>query len=246
MNALIVTVAGLSSRFSKSIGKETLKCIFNKGNVESTLLVSLVRRFPSFDYYVFVGGYKYDELHDFVTKNMDGIMDKVILVNNSDYMSKGSGFSLFLGLKALEDKDIDSIIFAEGDLFIDRESLHAVYQAESDVITVNGDQIDSEKSVVAYTDASDQLHYLYDLNHSLLEIREPFKKIYNSGQVWKFIHVDRLFSITDGLTEIEKSGTNLVIIQKYFGVLQKGEYKVIKCNEWINCNTIQDYEKAGM
>lgn len=246
MKALIVTVAGLSSRFSKSVGKETIKCIFTKKNYKSTLIYNLLSNFNSFDYYVIVGGYRFYELKLFIDKYLWKLKDKIILVNNEKYITYNSGYSLYVGIKALEGKQIDSIIFAEGDLFLDKESMDLIYNTDSNVITINNENIDSEKSVVLYINSEGHINYLYDLNHSLLEIAEPFKAIYNSGQVWKFNDITHLFFVIDNLSEIEKQGTNLIIVQNYFKHLSKDEYTIIKFNKWINCNTIHDYDKADI
>lgn len=246
MNALIITVAGLSSRFSKSIGCETLKCIYSQKDYKSTLIYNLIHENGVYDYYVIVGGYKYSELEKFIDSSLNDIREKIILVNNEKYSEYGSGYSLYLGIKALHGLDINTITFAEGDLFLDKESLISIHSSKVNVITINNEIIDSNKSVVLYKNSDDEIKYLYDLNHSLLEIKEPFKQIYNSGQVWKFVDISRLFDITYSLSEIEQQGTNLVIIQKYFQQLNENEYEIIRFNKWINCNTIEDYIKAGI
>ena len=89
---------------------------------------------------------------------------------------------------------------------------------------------------------SGKIHYIYDTKHNALHIDEPFFSIGNSGQIWKFIDIECLRYICNDLLEEEKKGTNLVIIQKYFGKLTEKQYIIFNFKEWINCNTINDYK----
>lgn len=41
----------------------------------------------------------------------------------------------------------------------------------------------------------------------------------------------------------EWQGTNLVMIEKYFRQLPIDNYELIRLNNWINCNTIEDFKK---
>lgn len=106
--------------------------------------------------------------------------------------------------------------------------------------------IRADKSVVFYFDASGKINYLYDVTHNLLEIREPFTAVYNSGQIWKFSNPERVESVFKSLTAQEWQGTNLVFVQRYFGGLKSGEYDLIPIKQWVNCNTVDDFRKTGV
>ena len=162
MKALIITVAGSSTRFSRSIGKECLKCIYYEEDFTQSLLYKTVYRDLSFDKYVIVGGYKFDELKRAVDLYLQSVKDKIVLINNEKYAEYGSGYSLYLGLQYVVDGEFDEVVFAEGDLWVDGESFAAVLNSPQDVITFNRDTIDALKSVVFYFDKDNYVHYLYD------------------------------------------------------------------------------------
>lgn len=233
MKALIITVAGSSTRFSRSIGKECLKCIYYEEDFTQSLLYKTVYRDLSFDKYVIVGGYKFDELKRAVDLYLQSVKDKIVLINNEKYAEYGSGYSLYLGLQYVVDGEFDEVVFAEGDLWVDGESFAAVLNSPQDVITFNRDTIDALKSVVFYFDKDNYVHYLYDTAHNSLEIKEPFLSVYNSGQIWKFKHIQRVKDAFYSLGGDKWQGTNLVFIQKYFGEIKNGGFELVEMKKWF-------------
>ena len=81
------------------------------------------------------------------------------------------------------------------------------------------------------------------IGHNVLTINEPFLAIYNSGQVWKFADKNLTEKIYSQMEQEEWQGTNLVFVEKYFTTLRRDEYELITFNNWINCNTIDDYNR---
>ncbi len=244
MKALIVTVAGLSSRFSKSVGKETLKCIYYKNDPTECLLYRLLHLDSSFDSIIIVGGYKQDELAPAVTELFPDLAEKISLVFNPHFSDFGSGFSLKVGLEKAMELGADEIVFAEGDLFLDKYSFRKICTSSRSVLTSSPEDILASKAVAYYFDVNYHVHYIYDTAHSALEINEPFLAIYNSGQVWKFTGRERIQTAFDNVPEKDWEGTNLVYISSYFGGLSKDDYEVIRFSTWINCNTVEDFDLA--
>lgn len=243
--ALIITVAGTSTRFRKSIGKDCLKCIYTENTEKETLLYRLVTLSNRFDEIVIVGGYKFDNLKQFCETSLKEVSSKITIVKNEHFEDYGSGYTLYLGVQELKDKEMDEIVFAEGDLFFDSTSFSKIIDSSKSVITTNSDPIEAKKAVAFYLNTKGKAHYIYDTNHSALEIKEPFLGIYNSGQVWKFNEPEKLFSSAAELTDSEKQGTNLVLVQKYFDRIESNKLEIVHFNKWINCNTIEDYRKSG-
>lgn len=243
MKALIVTVAGTARRFSESVGKDTLKCLYYKNAPEESLLCQMLRHRADFDKYIIVGGFLFDELVDFIEENLKEFADKITLVKNEYFAEYGSCYSLYLGIKKAGELCCEQIVFAEGDLFLDEETFQKIYDAANDAVTSNGEDIYADKAVAFYYDTMSGIHYIYDTDHETLCIKEPFTAIFNSGQVWKFKNRELLLQIAEGLSKEELAGTNLVIIQKYFSALDKGGYQQFKFKTWINCNTLADFEK---
>ena len=243
--AVIITVAGTSTRFRKSIGRDCLKCIYTEGSAKDTLLYRLVELCHDFDKIVIVGGYKFEDLSCFVSKELSDFSSKISLIKNNHYEDFGSGYSLLVGVNELKNTEVDEVIFAEGDLFFDSVSFSKISESTFSVITTNSDPIEAKKAVAFYVNADGKAKYIYDTNHTSLEIKEPFIGIYNSGQVWKFQEPEKLFSSSNKLTEKEKGGTNLVLIQKYFDQIDADKLQVIHFDKWINCNTVEDYRKYG-
>lgn len=242
MKILIITVAGMSSRFSESLGYPCLKCLYYEHDIKESLLYRMLHQTGEFDYYVVVGGFMYHELESAIAENFKEFGDKLLLVRNEHYADYGSGYSLYLAFERIKNMDFDEVIFAEGDLYVDEESFQKVYAYPGNVITCNREVILANKSVAFYFDTNYKIHYIYDTTHSALEIREPFLGIFNSGQIWKFADADCLRQAVTLIGEEEWKGTNLVLIQQYFGTLDKNEYDVITFEKWINCNTIADYK----
>lgn len=240
--ALIITVAGTASRFNKDLDKETLKCLYFEGKPENSLLCQIIKNSADFDQYVIVGGYLYGDLQSFAEENLASLANRVTLVYNPHFKDYGSGYSLYVGIKAVKD-DIDEVVFAEGDLFFDKQSMASVVNSPTSVLTTNHEAILSNKAVALYIDVHDHPKYIYDTNHKYLQIDEPFKAIYNSGQIWKFSNASLLKGIVQNLNDKEQQGTNLVIVQKYFDAFEGG-VDALPIDIWFNCNTVFDYRNV--
>lgn len=243
LKILIITVAGMSTRFSESLGYTCLKCLYHQNSIEESLLYKILHHNVKFDYYVVVGGFMFEELSSVIAKYFQEFEDKIFLIQNTHYQDYASGYSLYLGLEQVQGMDFDEIVFAEGDLYVDEESFQRIYNTHNNVITCNQEPIFANNAVAFYLDINDGIHYIYDTNHLALEIKEPFIGILNSGQVWKFTDPERLRQAITDVTKQEWQGTNLALIQKYFGGICKKDYEVVTFREWVNCNTISDYEK---
>lgn len=252
MRIFLTTVAGSATRFSESVGKPTVKCIYNREDPKKTLLNHMLTQAKDYDVFVVVGGFLISELEDYINNVLsDEFREKVLLVDNKFYKEYGSGWSLYLGIKAVIDKygtDFDELLFAEGDLFVDDESFRSVSDSSDSVITVNSEAIRAKKAVALYYDLNEVPHYIYDTSHGQLAIDEPFTAIYNSGQIWKFTDSELLSRVMDQIPEEGHQGTNLVLINEYFQTLAKNgkNINVIPMKTWINCNTINDFVIAGL
>ena len=243
MKVLIVTVAGQSCRFSKSINRSCLKCIYHENDIRESLLYRMLKMNPWADKYVIVGGFKFDELKEVIDREFGQFRNQIVLVKNEKYEEYGSGYSLYLGLKAIKDLEFDEVVFAEGDLWVEERSFRQIWEVKKDVITCNREPILASKSVAFYYDRNFRIHYIFDTSHSTLEIREPFLGIFNSGQIWKFSRRERVIDVMGSLTEEEWRQTNLKFVQKYFEDIDREEYEIVEFKKWINCNTVEDYAK---
>lgn len=243
MKSLIVTVAGKATRFNRDTETETLKCLYSKGDFRDTLLYRILDASRSFDEMVIVGGFLYEKLEKFVRTELKEFQEKIKLVYNPRYEDYGSGYSLLKGVEALSE-DAQEVLFAEGDLYVDPVSYAEVVAAAGDVVTVNREPIYANKAVVFYTDRNGKIHYLYDISHKELFIGEPFSAVFNSGQIWKFGDVSRLKKVSENLTESQMKGTNLEIIQGYFGSLEADGFQILGFEKWYNCNTVADYNRV--
>ena len=252
MRVFLTTVAGSATRFSESIGKPTVKCIYNREDPAKTLLNHMLTQASDYDLFVVVGGFLINELEDYINSQLPSeFNEKVMLVNNEQYAEYGSGWSLYLGLDAalkIYGKDITEVLFAEGDLFVDDDSFSKVAGSSSSVITVNSEAIKANKAVALYYDLNNVPHYIYDTAHGQLKIDEPFTAIYNSGQIWKFTDISLLSELVLEGKPGRFTGTNLVLINEYFQRLADlgKDIDIISMKTWINCNTINDFVTAGL
>lgn len=243
MRSIIITVAGMSSRFNKDMKEDVLKCLyFEESPTNSLLSLQVHKVYDMVDEIIVVGGYKYNDLEAFICFEMKDVNTKIKTVFNNHYHDFGSGYSLLKGIESVSES-ADEITFIEGDLFFDSESVERIITSSKNVISVNNDPILSNKAVALYFDAANFPHYIYDTNHSCLEIHEPFTAIYNSGQMWKFMNLSRVREICKSMTPEQEQGTNLEIIQKYFGAYEKSQLDIIRVNNWFNCNTLADYQE---
>lgn len=241
MRSLIITVAGTSTRFNRNTAVDVLKCLYSIEGAGNTLLYQQISKvYDSIDEILIVGGYQYDTLVEFINDELGGFRPKIKVVYNDHYLDYGSGFSLLKGIEAVS-RQADEIVFIEGDLFFDKESVLRIIDSQKDVISINDEAIRAEKAVAIYMDASGFPHYIYDTCHSCLQIDEPFLAIYNSGQMWKFLNAKKVRKICEELAPEQRQGTNLVIVQNYFGAINEKSLDVVPVKVWRNCNTVDDY-----
>lgn len=240
MKTLIITVAGTATRFNQDTETDTLKCLYYKGEPRYSLLYQILDKSRDFDKYIIVGGYLFGKLINFVEEFLSEFRPKIELVYNSYYKTYGSGYSLLKGIEAITD-NCGEVVFVEGDLFYDAYSFKRVLDTSRDTITVNSEFITSQKAVALYADMRGYIHYLYDTQHHELCISEPFQAIYNSAQIWKFLSLEKLRSVIASLTPVQLQGTNLEIIQGYFGDISLDMLELVPIKIWVNCNTVSDY-----
>ena len=244
MKYLIITVAGTATRFNRDTKEETLKCLYYTDEPQYALLAQLLKNCGEYDKYILVGGYLYEKLGRFVKNELSGYGKKIELVYNEHFKDYGSGYSLYKGIEAI--KEAGDVTFVEGDLFFMATDFRQVYNSPKSVITINREPIYSNKAVALYINVDGKPRYLYDTNHQTLTVSEPFKAIFNSGQMWKFSSSERLLKTVDSLTKEQLQGTNLEIIQAYFSDMNSEEYDVVTFTDWFNCNTVADYDIVRM
>lgn len=149
MKVLIVTVAGISSRFNRDTSRNVLKCLYYEDSPTHSLLYQIVCKVLDFERVIIVGGYLYDELVMYAEKYLSNLGPQIELVYNAHYKDYGSGYSLIKGVERVPEV-ANEIIFVEGDLYFDNESFSLVKKSLYDVITVNHEFITSEKAVQFY------------------------------------------------------------------------------------------------
>lgn len=239
MKYLVITVAGTATRFNRDTKEDTLKCLYYTDEPQYAILSQLMKNCGEYDKYIIVGGYLYEKLQRFIADNLHKYGDKIELVYNEHFKDYGSGYSLYRGIEAI--REPGEVTFVEGDLYFKADIFKKVYDSPKSVITINREPIYSNKAVALYINADGKPRYLYDTNHQTLTVPEPFKAIFNSGQMWKFASSEKLLNTVGTLSEKQLQGTNLEIIQSYFGDMNAKEYDVVSFSEWYNCNTVSDY-----
>lgn len=245
MKCAIITVAGCSERFNRDMEHPRLKCIFYHKEKRKTLLYSMLKKCVGYDKVIVVGGYQFDSLQTYIHEFEGEFPFLIETVYNPFFEKYGSGYSLFVGMKAcLENQDCSEILFAEGDLAVDEESFEMIRQSEKNCITVNCEDICSARSVILYTNDKDEIKYQYDTSHGFFVITEPFYKIYNSGQIWKMSERNIVEAVMEEMPEEEWQGTNLKFIERYFNKADRKNVEIMRIKYWINCNTRNDFERC--
>lgn len=250
MKTVIITAAGISSRFNEELPEsdKQLKAIYYEDDENDTLILHLLLQSSYADRIIVVGGYKYADLEQYVKKTVpEKLAKKVTLVYNPRFADLASGYSFYVGLmEAFKDSGLTEILFVEGDLYIDDVSFRKVSEAESDVLTYNREPIYANKAVVLYRNGQGQYQYAFNSEHGLLSINEPFSLIMNSGQMWKFTDIDVLKKASNIFYNEIPQETNLKLIQEYVNRAPGDKIKVIGLEQWVNCNTREDYQQINL
>jgi len=245
MRVVVITVAGVSSRFNAGMAEKEkcLKAIYSDGDVRDTLLMHLVQKCSYADRIIIVGGYQYNELQKYIKEYMPiCLKEKILLVYNRNYNDFASGYSLYLGLEeAFKISQLEDILFCEGDLDVERDSFENVVSSENSVITYHCGAVRADRDVVVYKGGDGRYHYIFNSAHGLLKITDAFTCLYNSGQVWKFTEISELKMANEAFRAKRNTGINLQIIQKYIDSIPQNRIEAIELRRWTNCNTRDDY-----
>ena len=245
MRTAIITVAGVSSRFNHGFSDQVLKSIYYEEDEKKALLYHQCQQCQEMDKIIIVGGYQYSHLLQYIEHVIPGrIRGNIVTVYNQNYGKYASGYSLFLGLQEALSKyreGVSEILFMEGDLAFDMDSLNDLLAIEHNVLASTWELIDARKSVVVYEDVHGRYKYAFNEVHGMLHIHEPFYRIWNSAQVWKLTDMKCLEDACDFFLRKAIDGTSLKIIQNYFDRIEKEKISVIPFRFWVNCNTRQDW-----
>ena len=243
--ALVLTSAGVSSRFSRSLGREVVKCLYSDGGPEDTILHRQVAAASEMGLnpIVVVGGYRFGEVQEFCGRHLAWV-GGLELVKNAEFATTGTLHSLHLGLAAVLGLNVDAVVFAEGDLLFDIDSFRAVATGRKSVVSACPEPITAERSVALYFTLAGRVRYVYDPDHRQLIIPEPFRSIHNSAQVWKFHDLELLRMLGRGVGRERFDETNLGFIQEYFRTVEPDNIELVMFKDWFNCNTITDYRDA--
>lgn len=241
MKMAMIAAAGVSSRFNENEEEAVLKGIYTIADNRKTLLYSILGKCDGFEKVVLVGGYQYEKLMKYVDSLRGDFPFEIQMVYNPYFREFGSGYTLKVGLEQCLNGDCTEITMIEGDLFFDRESFESIKNSRHSVAAYNTKIIYSKKAVIAYVNQEKKLKYVFSANHGAAQIPEPFLEIYNSGQIWKFLDVNRVRMLVKGLPGEVWQGTNLQFIERYFSGVKEGEWEMLPLKVWENCNTREDY-----
>jgi CTP:molybdopterin cytidylyltransferase MocA len=212
----IITVAGYSNRFNESLQKaykeyslkrgeqpwqkSVNKCIFKKYAMQYSLLENqiLTLRKCGVSDFIIVTGNRNNEVKRQV-KNLTSLFNahtantlNVKFVYNQLWTTTGSCDSFFHGIRVA--KGTSKILFVEGDLYFDEESMRKVVEAlrsGNDVFTYQlQEPIIAERSVIAlFTDTkrllgddkiSHNVNFIYDSSHKGVHINVGYRYLANS------------------------------------------------------------------
>lgn len=240
MRAFVTTVAGQSTRFNQGCADPVLKCLYHTKKTPECILYRLLRQASEagFDHLIVVGGYRYRDLQCAVEKNRS---PSVELVYNPRWQDSGSMYSLYYGVRAVA--EASEILFCEGDIITDSDSFRQLASAQKDSFAVAREPIFADRSVSAYQGSDDRLHYLYDTRHGSLTFPPNIKAVFHSAQAWKIRDTGAFTRMNTQLTEEERRGTNLVLLERYFSRFPLDGLDCTVMERWINCNAREDFER---
>lgn len=240
MRTFITTVAGQSSRFNRSCAEPVLKCLYHTEKTPECMLYRLLRQAGSagFDRLIVVGGYRYQDLQRAIEAYQ---CPGVELIYNPRWQDSGSMYSLYYGVLAAA--GAAEILFCEGDIITDSGSFEKLASMGRDSFSIAREPIFADRSVVAYQGPEDRLHYLFDANHGMLSFPDRVKAVFHSAQAWNIQDAGAFMRLNGQLTQTERQGTNLVLIERYFKEFPMNELGAVTMDPWINCNTREDFAR---
>lgn len=242
MTYVVITVAGMSARFNRNTENPVLKCIYYDKDPRKTLLYSILRKCVGCKGVIIVGGYQFPELEKYVACWEKDFPFDIRVVFNPYFDSYGSGYSLKIGLQeCLKQEMCTDILLIEGDLLFDQKALEQMINGKKNYLTINSESIFSEKAVAVYVNGNEEIRYIYNTEHGLFHIKEPFSVIYNSGQVWKFSERGLVEQVIGSMEDSEWQSTNLKFVELYFNKAERSSVEIVKFQKWVNCNTRLDY-----
>lgn len=240
MRAFITTVAGQSTRFNQGSADPVLKCLYHTEKTPECILYRLLRQAAGegFDRLIVVGGYRYQDLKCAVEGYHGACVE---LIYNPRWQDSGSMYSLYYGVLAAA--GAAEILFCEGDVITDGNSFGQLASARKNSFAIAREPIFADRSVAAYQGSDGRLHYLYDTNHGTLTFPPNVKAIFHSAQAWKIQDTETFMRLNGQLTEAERRGTNLILIERYFKEFLMDELEPVVMEHWINCNAREDFAR---
>lgn len=243
MRAFITTAAGRSTRFNQGCGEPVLKCLYRTGETDECILHRLLRQAvgAGCDRLIVVGGYFYEALREAVDRFAADSGRRVELVFNPRWSDSGSMYSLYYGVEAAV--GASEVLFCEGDIITDDESFRRLAAADGDAFAIALEPIFADRAVVAYQGSDDRLHYLYSTGHGAITFPGSVKAVFHSAQGWKIGDGETFARMNARLTEEERVGTNLVLLERYLTRVPVGALTPVVMRRWINCNTRADFAR---
>lgn len=252
MKDVIITLAGASSRFSKSVGKpahKSIYCINNKCLLFKML--DQLERSQNVKNVVIVTGYQDNDITLMIDAWKYGNFRSmnIFIVHNQYWKETGSNESMLRGLlhwTMLENKS-ESVVCIEGDLSVSNleDLLNAKVPTISRVTSNAQSILDASRDVLCCIFPDGRVEWVYDREHKAFPIREQYTKIFASGQMWEFNtnskrFIEEMKHLADYIKDLDICNqTNLDIISR---LTFDPEIFVLK--DWVNCNTIDDLTKA--
>lgn len=259
MKDVIITLAGASSRFSRSVGKPAHKSIY--GTNDKCLLFKMldqIKHSKNVKNVIIVTGYQHDEVTSMIhawnnDKNpeLDGFSQMNIFITyNPNWDETGSNESMLWGLllwNTLGKLKGESLVCIEGDLSVSNleELLNAKVPTISRVTSNAQTILDASRDVLCCIFPDGIVEWVYDREHKAFPISEQYAKIFASGQIWEFnTNSERFTEEMKHLTDYIKvkdicNQTNLDIISRL-----TFDPEIFVLEDWVNCNTIDDLVKA--
>lgn len=248
----IITVAGSSTRFSKSVNQMAHKSLWPVPALDNKCLLEWQIRTlleAGIEDIVVVTGYMADEVYkafDRMAIHTDWYRD-VHFIYNPSFSTTGSYLSMYLGFIKIQEliKNAvamipDSVILIEGDVYASNlKEFCMLPPTDFDLRpTTNGKSvIRADRDVLGIVSKNDSIYWAYDPYHEALQIPPSFAKyMFNSGQIWEINwYSDAIEKIDQYGGTVDEHKTNLSFIE-FFG----SSDEPFELKNWTNANTIED------
>ena len=237
----LITLAGGSTRFAKSVGivqpvqinKSTYVLAGNPTILE--IQINAMMKFCNINEIYLVVGCGSASVGSIIKKYIGRI--SIHVIESDNWENTGTAQSFKLGFdKIYEDHgSACRVTFFEGDILTNFCALK-LFNRSCDMIAYTNKMIDAKESVIGYKTVHGTYGFAYDSEHTEFPRIEEATQIFNCANVYHFADAKRMHDAISNW-HIDEFTENLLLFEEYFSAGENEYTQEILVDPWYNCNT---------